>query len=172
MRKLLQKQPLPECLEKKNLEPYYVVQEIDDSGEDEEEDPQQSTSTSAAKETEPDPPEQPVKRSLLLGRSKSLPQTGASAADPLVLSSPEPEIFPLQYTGDDDVEEEDPFSPPSQLDLLAQEIRATKEQQQKDQARVEQMFLSLHSAFQGWPAQPAPARTRQQLSLRQSTPHR
>ena len=103
MRNLMQAQPTPRCLKRKVLEPFYTVQEVDtvDSGAEEDPSPithRLPTSTLITPaEGQTSSREPAVRCSLLLGgpRQQHPPSTGASALDPVTLSSPEAEVFTL-----------------------------------------------------------------------------
>ena len=168
MRSLLHqhKYALPKILQKETLERYYQVQEVDSDHVEEDAPPHLERQPHSLPTVPPQPDVPPkrtsAKRYLMLGgphddtTTKDVRPTGATPLDPVTLSSPEYDPITI---GEDQQEyedyEDDVFSPPSQLDLIMQELKEAKEQQRRDQQRVEQMFLSLQTTFQASQAAPA-----------------
>ena len=137
MRQFLQSQPTPKGLERKVLQPYYMIQEIDlEEGEDTTSEFHQEFESAQELYTEhTTPPASSVRRSLLLGGPRRTTTPG-SAEDPLFLSSPEPEGAinnPPHKLREDAMEIVDTFQSFARFDLLAQEIREQREKQRRDQ---------------------------------------
>ena len=121
----MQIQPTHKCLGRKALEPFFPVQEVDIDEKDTSSTPLQQV-TPAAAHQDSAPPVSTACHSLLLGGPRQITSPGASAADPVLLSSPEPEGTFVKFVDllEEDAGDEDVF-PSSQLGILAQEFRAT-----------------------------------------------